>query len=150
MGLGTLAAAVGKGLAAGLAGTAVMTVSSTVEMRLTNRAGSTVPADALEAALGVEARGEAEKTRLATIGHWGYGTSLGAVRGLLAAIGLSGPAAAAAHFGQAWGSQQIVLPLLGVAEPTWRYGAAALATDAWHHAVYVVATSAAYEWLDRH
>lgn len=72
------------------------------------------------------------------------------VRGLLGAAGLSGPAAALAQFGVVWGGEQIVLPGLGVASPTPTYGAAATATDVLHHAVYAIATSAAYQWIERH
>jgi hypothetical protein len=46
MKLGDVAAAVGKGLFAGAAGTAAMTLSSTIEMRLRRRPASSAPADA--------------------------------------------------------------------------------------------------------
>jgi len=46
-------------------------------------------------------------------------------------------------------TQQVTLPSLGVAKPTWQYGGQALATDVGHHAVYATVTSLAYEWLDR-
>ncbi|HEV8115223.1 MAG TPA: hypothetical protein VGP53_03220 [Acidimicrobiales bacterium] len=36
----------GKGLVAGVAGTVLMTLSSTIEMKLTGRAASSAPADA--------------------------------------------------------------------------------------------------------
>ena len=42
-----------------------------------------------------------------------------------------------------------MLPSLGVAPPFWTWGAKEVAIDAFHHAVYVAATSAAYEFLDR-
>lgn len=42
----------------------------------------------------------------------------------------------------------MLLPALGVAEPTWSYGAKAIATDLLHHAVYAGATSLAYAWIE--
>jgi len=150
MSIGDVAAAVGRGLFAGLAGTAVMTVSSTLEAKLSGRGASGTPADAVESALGVEPAAEAAEQRLNTVAHWGYGTGWGAVRGLLGAGGARGPAAALAHFGVVWGGEQVVLPSLGVSKPTWAYGPKATATDMAHHAVYAIATSMAYEWLERH
>jgi hypothetical protein len=150
MGTRAVAAAVGKGLFAGLAGTAIMTVSSTAEANLSGRGPSSTPADAISAALRVRPDGEAGQQRLNTVAHWGYGTAWGAVRGLLAALGLRGPTAGLLHFATVWGGEQAVLPLLGVGSPTPKYGAQATATDVLHHAVYATATSAAYEWLDRH
>jgi hypothetical protein len=145
-----LAANVGKGLFAGAVGTAAMTASSTLEARLRHREPSSTPADAAAKVLGVRPAGEAEAKRFATIVHWGYGTSWGAVRGALAAVGLSGTRAAAAHFAVVWGSELVMLPSLGIGvPPPWRWGAQEVAIDAFHHAVYAGATSAAYELLDR-
>ena len=150
MGIGEIAAAVGKGLFAGLAGTAVMTVSSTLEAKLSGRGASSTPADAVKSALGVETTSDIAEQRLNTVAHWGYGTGWGAVRGLLAAAGVRGPMAGLVHFAAVWGGEQVILPSLGVASPTWEYGAKATATDVLHHVVYAAATNAAYEWLDRH
>jgi hypothetical protein len=80
-------AAVGSGLAAGAVGTAFMTASSTLEMKLRGRPASTVPARAAAKVLGVEPTGQSQQTRFANIVHWGYGTSWGAVRGVIAAAG---------------------------------------------------------------
>jgi hypothetical protein len=44
--IGDIAANVGMGLFAGVAGTAVMTVSSTLEMKLSGRGASQTPAEA--------------------------------------------------------------------------------------------------------
>ena len=149
MNVGTLAGAVGKGLFAGAAGTAAMTVSSTLEMKIRGRAASTAPATAAAKVLGVEPTGEKEKERFSNVVHWGYGTGWGAARGVLGALGLSGTGAAAAHFGAVWGSEQVMLPSLGVAQPFWTWGTKEVAIDAFHHTVYVAATSAAYKILDR-
>lgn len=151
MGLGfaDVAAAVGKGLVAGAFGTAVMTVSSTVEMRLRRRKPSDAPARAASKLLGVEPVGKAEWQRFSDLVHWAYGTSWGAVRGLLAALGLRGAPAAAAHFAAVWGSELVTLPALDVTPPVAQWGAKEVAIDAWHHLVYAAATGLAYTCLDR-
>lgn len=149
MRVGTLASSVGKGLFAGAVGTAAMTVSSTLEMKARGRAASTAPADAAGKVLGVEPKDEAGEARFSTIVHWGYGTGWGAVRGVIGAAGLGGPAATAAHLGAVWGSEQVMLPALGVAPPFWTWGAKEVGIDAFHHLVYAAATGAAYSLLDR-
>ena len=149
MKLGEIAASVGKGLFAGVAGTAAMTVSSTLEMKIRDRQASNTPAKAAGKVLGVEPTGESEQARFSNLVHWGYGTSWGAVRGLIDAAGLEGKEAAAAHFLAVWGSEQVMLPALGVAPPFWQWGAKEVAIDAFHHLVYVGATGVAYAALDR-
>jgi hypothetical protein len=149
MKLGDVAASVGKGLFAGVVGTAAMTISSTLEMKLRGRPGSSAPAQAAGKVLGVEPTGEAEEARFSNLVHWGYGTSWGAVRGLIGAAGLEGPGAAAVHLGAVWGTEQVMLPALGVAPPFWQWGAKEVAIDALHHLVYTSATGVAYSFLDR-
>lgn len=147
--LGGLAAAVGKGLAAGLAGTAAMTVSSTLEAKVRGRDASTTPARAASRVLGVAPVDEVGEKRFNNLVHWGYGTGWGAVRGLFAATGLSGLPATAAHLGAVWGGEQVVLPATGAGEPATKWGGTEVAIDLWHHVVYAAATGLAYAWLDR-
>ena len=149
MKLGEIAASVGKGLFAGVAGTAAMTVSSTLEMKIRDRQASNAPAEAAGKVLGIEPTGESEQARFSNLVHWGYGTSWGAVRGLIDAAGLVGKEAAAAHFLALRGSEQVMLPALGVAPPFWQWGAKEVAIDAFHHLVYAGATGVAYVALDR-
>lgn len=149
MGLRDVAEAVGKGLFAGVIGTAAMTASSTLEMKIQNRTGSSAPADAAAKVLGVKPVDEDAEARFANIVHWGYGIGWGSVRGLLGAFGLSGPAATAAHFATVWGSEQVMLPALDVAPPITKWGAKEIAVDTLHHTVYAVATGIAYSTLDR-
>jgi hypothetical protein len=147
--LGDVAADFGKGLFAGLVGTVAMTVSSTLEMKLSGRGASQTPAEAAEEVLGVEPEDEESEARFSNLVHWGYGTGWGSVRGLLATAGLSGPAATAAHLALVWGSEQVILPALNVSAPVFKYGSKATATDLLHHAVYATATGLAYSYLDR-
>ena len=68
-----------------------MTVSSTLEMKIRGRQASSAPAQAAGKVLGVEPTGETEEARFSSVVHWGYGTSWGAIRRLIDAIGLEGP-----------------------------------------------------------
>ncbi len=149
MGPGDTAAAVGRGLFAGAIGTVAMTVSSTLEAKLRQRGSSSAPADAAGKVLGVEPRDPAGQARFATVVHWGYGTSWGAVRGLLHVAGLDCPAATAAHFAAVWGSAQVMLPALDVAPPLWKSELKEVVVDAFHHSVYAVATGLAFAALER-
>lgn len=147
--IGDVAGAVGRGLCAGVVGTAAMTFSSTVEMKIRGREASSAPADAAAKVLGVEPRSDDEKARFATLVHWGYGTGWGALRGLLAATGLHGPPAAVVHLGVVWGTELVMLPRLEVAPPLKEWGGTELAVDALHHSVYAVATSIAFALIGR-
>jgi hypothetical protein len=148
MKVGDIAAAFGKGIFAGAAGTAAMTVSSTIEMKLRGRPASSAPAQAAAKVLGVEPVDEESEARFSNLVHWGYGTAWGGARGLLAATGLSGPAATTAYFAVVWGSEQVMLPTLGVTPPLTEWGAKEVAIDALHHLVYAGATGIAYSLLD--
>jgi hypothetical protein len=146
----TVATSVGKGLLAGFAGTAAMTVSSTLEARIRHRAASSAPARATAKVLGIkEFEDDIAAARFNDLSHWGYGTGWGVVRGLLAATGLSPKAATAAHGAAVWGSAQVTLPALEVAPPFVFWGRKEVAIDVFHHAVYAAATGLAYELLDR-
>ncbi len=150
MRLGDAAAAVGKGLFAGAAGTAAMTASSSLEAKLRGRGASSAPADAAGKVLGIQPRDEAGEQRFSNVVHWSYGTSWGAARGLLHTAGLDGGSAVVAHFAAIWGSAQVMLPALDVAPPPWKTEPAELAIDAFHHAVYAAATGLAFAALERH
>ncbi len=149
MALAEIAAAVGRGLFAGAAGTAAMTVSSTLEAKIRDRGSSSAPADAAGKVLGMQPRDEAGEARFSNIVHWGYGTSWGAVRGLLHAGGVDGAAATALHFGAVWGGAQVMLPALDVAPPPWESPKQEVLIDAFHHAVYAIATGVAFAALQR-
>ena len=143
-----VASSIGKGLVAGFAGTAAMTVSSTVEARLRKRQPSTAPARATAKVLGIAKFEDAiAQARFNDLSHWGYGTGWGIVRGLFDAAGLPPHKATAAHGAAIWGSAQVTLPALDIAPPAVFWGAEEVAIDAFHHAVYAIATGITYELL---
>ena len=144
----SLPTAIGRGILAGAAGTAAMTVSSTLEAKLRRRPFSTAPADAAAKVLGIkEFTGEPAHSRFSNLVHWGYGTGWGVVRGLLRRRGLGPSAATASHLAAVWGSEQVMLPALQVAPPITLWGRNEIAIDGFHHAVYVAGTALAYELL---
>jgi hypothetical protein len=73
--LGDIAADFGKGLFAGAAGTAALTVSSTLEMKLSVRGASQTQAEAAENVLDVEPEDEESEGRFSNLVQWGYGTA---------------------------------------------------------------------------
>jgi hypothetical protein len=141
-----LGGAIGKGLIAGFVGTAAMTLSSTLEARLRGRAPSSAPARATAKVLGIkEFEDDRAQARFSDLSHWGYGTGWGVLRGLLGATGMPARTATVAHGAAVWGSAQVTLPALEVAPPAIFWGADEVAIDAFHHAVYAVATGLAHE-----
>jgi hypothetical protein len=145
-----LANGIGKGILAGAAGTAAMTVSSTLEAKLRGRPFSTAPAKAATRALGIETFDDGEAyARFSNLVHWGYGTGWGVARGMLRAFGVRPRLATAAHFATLWGSALYSLPKYDVAPPVTEWAPEDIAVDVLHHLVYVSAAAAAFELLDR-
>ena len=143
-----VASSIGKGLVAGFAGTAAMTISSTLEARVRGRAPSSAPARATAKVLGIASfEDNVAQARFNDLSHWGYGTGWGIVRGLLDVAGLPPRKATAAHGAAVWGTEQVTLPALDVAPPSVFWPKQEIAIDAFHHAVYALATGIAYELL---
>jgi hypothetical protein len=149
-GISQLGASIGRGLIAGVLGTAMMTASSTAEMRLRKRQASSAPADAAGKLIGVEPRDAGGEKRFSTLVHLGYGTGWGAVRGVLSAAGLKGTPATASHFLLVWVTEMVMLPRLKVSPPATEWGVKEVAIDGWHHLVYASATGAAFDLLEDH
>lgn len=136
------------GLAAGLVGTVAMTLSETVEARLTKRAPSTVPGQ-VGAKLSGQGQDRAAVQRLNTPVHWVHGISLGAVRGLLGLTSLGPVAASAVHYGTVWNGDALLYRGLGIAPWPWRWTRQELITDLFHKGVYAAAAGIAFERLRR-
>src|ERR687898_3673249 len=119
----TLAGAIGRGLVAGFAGTAAMTISSTLEAKLRHRAPSSAPARATAKMLGIkEFEDGIAEARFNDLSHWGYGTGWGVLRGLLGATGVSPKTATIAHGAAIYGTAQVTPPALEVAPPATFWG----------------------------
>ena len=145
-----LSEAVGRGLAAGVAGTVAMTASSTLEMKLRGRPPSTAPAKAVGRLLGVKPVGRKGEQRFATVAHALTGVSLGAARGVLDAAGVRRPAATLpATFAIVMAPEVLLAPALGATDPPWRWGLLESAISVAHHVAWVGAAEAAYRALSR-
>jgi hypothetical protein len=146
--LGELGAAIGKGLLAGLAGTAAITLSQMIEMKITGRKPSEAPVKVASETTGVKPANEEQKEKVSQEIHWAYGTSWGIARGIIGLTGLKGPAATLLHFATVWGTAMVMLPAFKAAPPVTEEDPQAIAIDGLHHAIYAIATSLAYEALD--
>jgi hypothetical protein len=136
MTMGRIAGAAGRGLVAGMAGTAAMTGSQMVDARLRDREPSTAPVDAAEKVLDIRPTSEGKKEKVNNLVHWAYGTAWGVPRALLGAAPISGRAATGLHFALVWGTAMIALPALRVSPPPQRWGVRELVIDGLHHALY--------------
>ena len=140
-----LGTAIGVGLLAGLAGTAAITISQMIEMKVTKRPPSTAPAEAVSKVLDVKPTEEDKKEKVSQEVHWTYGTSWGIARGLIAFTGLKGIPASLIHFTAIWGAALIMLPSLKLAPPIQEEDAKTISTDVLHHAVDAIATGIVYD-----
>jgi hypothetical protein len=132
----------GLGLAAGLVGTLVMSLSQKAEMTLTGREASDTPAKALETIAGAPEQDDRTQQQLSTAGHLAFGTGLGL--GLAALSKVPEPARGVAFFAGAWGAGTALITGLGLSDPPTKWDAKKLATDFGHHAVYAAAAAAAF------
>ncbi|MEX0771872.1 MAG: hypothetical protein WEB89_02970 [Balneolales bacterium] len=140
--IGNLAGAMGRGLLSGLAGTAAMTVVQMIEMNITGREGSTVPADAIEKVMPFKApENKEEKMKLAQLVHFAYGTTWGIPLGVMQWVGITGTTACLTHFGAVWGAAQAMLPKLDLSPPITEWSNEQIASDVFHHAVYTSVAS---------
>ena len=137
-----------NGAVAGLAGTAAMTATQTVEMRITGRPPSMVPGQVAAKLLRLSPSDDAAMARISTTMHWAHGMTQGLVRSAVGALGLSGMPATATHFAMMWTGDAALYKALGIADWPWRWTFADLAPDLLHKGVYALATGAAYDRLD--
>ncbi|MDB5024371.1 MAG: hypothetical protein JWP78_2126 [Mucilaginibacter sp.] len=147
--LDSLGDAIGKGLLAGLAGTAAITLSQMIEMKITKRKASEAPVKVAEQVINVKPVTEGSKQKVSQRIHWAYGTSWGITRGLIALTGLRGLPAIAAHFAAIWGTAIFMLPAYKAGPKITEEDTKTIAIDAMHHAVYAVATGLTFDSLDR-
>ncbi len=147
--IGKLGSAIGRGLIAGLAGTAAITLSQNLEMKITKRPPSFAPADAASKALGIEASKREEREKFSNEVHWTYGTSWGVARGLLSLIGLKGWPATAIHFAAIYYTAVTIEPNFEVAPPINEWSKKELAIFALHHVAYAVAAGLVFDAINK-
>ncbi len=129
-----------QGAAAGLVGVAVMTAGEKLEQAVTHRANSYVPARALLTLLGKQPRDTDQPLVWNHAMHWGTGVTLGALRGVWAAVGLRGPRAHLAHTVVRLATDQTVENVTGVGAPPHTWPVREQVVDVLHKAVYSFTT----------
>lgn len=145
---GKVAFALGKGVIAGLAGTAAITIAQMIEMKISGRKPSDTPAKAVNKVLNVEATDEQHKEEFVNEVHWTYGTLWGLARSVLDLAGVKGLPATATHYGAVWGTEMVMLPSINVAEPVTKWSGKAITKDGLNHLVYAVAAGLVYDAID--
>ena len=141
----------GRGLIAGLVGTATMTIAQGAEFVLTGAQPSDAPATVADRAsrtLGLGRIKRRDKPKANQGMHWLYGTSWGVPYDIFAANSrlrpeLTGPAFGLIVWLVALGQQ----PAVGVAEPPWKRSLQSLGSEALFHVVYGIGAGAALRML---
>ncbi|MGH3091197.1 MAG: hypothetical protein ACRDOG_02535 [Gaiellaceae bacterium] len=156
---------VGRGLLAGMAGTAAMTLAQEAVSWARNRRSSIAgslreprtwadappPAQVARRAANVVGY-RVTKRQVPVLGnavHLGYGIALGGLYGLAQERLRLHPLTHGAIFGTAvWGLQYAALPALEIYEPIWRYPPGTLAVDLSYHLAYGLGVAGAHAALD--
>jgi hypothetical protein len=151
-----------RGLAAGIAGTAVMTAYQLAVAKAQGKplttpvphrwADAPAPAQLAKKLADRVGRGRrltrAEVPLLTNVMHWGYGITLGMVYGL-AADGEDPVAEGLAFGAAAWALSYAELVPAGIYRPPWEYPPEELAVDLSYHLVYGLGVAASYAAIDR-
>jgi hypothetical protein len=160
----TPAAAIAQGLAAGVIGNAVFTGYQTLQARLrssdSNGSDESAPDDWSEAPApaqvgqrivsGVFERDVStdQAGLLTNVMHWLYGTSWGALYGVLQETNHRPVANGVVLAGAVMGADYTLLPAMRVYKPPWEYEPTTLGKDVANHVVYGLAVAGAYRALD--
>ena len=132
---------ISKGLAAGVAGAAVMTGVEKLEQALTGRPNSYVPGRTLAHLLGLPRPDEDRLSRNWAM-HYGTGAAGGVLRGVMARANVRGPAASFMHTWIRLATDQTLENATGVGAPPLAWPRLELVIDVAHKAVYSFATGA--------
>jgi hypothetical protein len=115
----SVAANIGRGILAGVAGTVVMTAfQKLVEMPLTGRENSYAPADFAERILPVHPTSAEGRERLNYATHFALGGMWGTAYGVAASAGLRGQKAVNTVFAAVYTGDVLLNTALGLYEPT--------------------------------
>ena len=125
-----------RGLAAGVAGVAAMTLAEKLEQQITRRPNSFVPAHTLERLLRLPHKPDAERRWLNWAMHWGQGILLGAARGLMAERGLRGPVGSFLFTNLRLLNDQTLENATGVGAPPWTWPVDEQVIDLLHKGIY--------------
>jgi hypothetical protein len=144
----TILRAGARGLAAGLAGTAVMT--ATMHLEAAVRKNRTLPVDydatghvvtAMATVLHHQPGDDRQRAAMYELGHWGYGTGLAASYPLLRTVRPGRGAVALFVLSQTVAFT--MFPAIGGTPPPWRWRKDVLASSLVQHAIYAASVAAA-------
>lgn len=164
--------AVVRGLAAGVIGTAVMTAWQELSMKLQSSGedggGDENPAAGQQQDPWEQASAPAKVARkmlegvfdhkvppekiglLTNTMHWGYGTSWGALYGLIQGTSPGPPLRRGLLFaGGVWAMSYVMLVPMGLYQPPWEYPPKEVAMDVSFHMAYGAGVGAGYAFVDR-
>ncbi len=147
--LGKIGSAIGRGLIAGLAGTAAITLSQMIEMKINHRETSFAPADAACKALGIEASEREQREKLSKEVHWVYGTLWGIPRGLLSLACITKIPATAIHLGAIYFTALTIQPDFEVRPPVTEWSKKDILIDGFHHAIYAIVAGLVFESINK-
>ena len=136
---------VGIALAAGLAGTAAMTLSQALEQRLRGSRRPRTAASVAENTTGIEAETKEGRDTLSSSLHWLYGTGLGAA--LVPLEGVSEPYRSLSFLGGVYGAGLAWESIADKPDAPSRRDATSMGTDFMHHLVYAGTATLAYNAL---
>jgi len=140
--------AAARGAAAGLVGAGAMLVSEALEQAVTRRPDSYVPGRTLLVLCGRRASDLERPVVWNQAMHWGTGASLGALRGVWAAVGLRGPRADAAFAILRLSTDQTLENATGAGAPPHTWPPLEQVVDYAHKAVYAAVTGwCAQRWV---
>ncbi len=140
---------VGRGVVAGIAGTAVMTAfQKFIEMPITGREESFAPANFAEKLLPIKPENDKERQRLNLVTHFALGALWGTAFGLAGRAGVHGQKAVAVVFTTVYTGDVLINTALGLYEPS-SWSKTDLAVDVIDKLVQAEATGAIFDRLDR-
>lgn len=145
----SVGAALGRGVLAGLAGTAVMTAfQKFVEMPITGRGESFAPANFAEKVLPVDPKDADARRRLNYVTHFALGAMWGAAFGVAGRAGLRGQRAVAVVFATVYTGDVLLNTALGLYQPS-NWSRRDLAIDVIDKLVQAQATGAVFDRIHR-
>ena len=148
-GIGKIGSAIGRGIIAGLAGTAAITLTQFIEKQINHKEPNFAPADAACKALGLEASDREKRGKLSREVHWTYGTLWGVARGLLSLVHIKKSPATIIHFGAIYYTALTIQPDFEVSSPVSEWSKQDILLDAFNHAVYATVAGLVFDAIDK-
>ena len=128
-----------RGLLAGAAGVAAMTLAEKIEQSLTGRPNSFVPAHTLQRLLSRSPR-DRDDVWMNWAMHWGQGIALGPLRALMAEQGMRGSVASFLFLNARLFNDQALENATGAGAPPWTWPFDEQRVDLLHKAIYAFVT----------